>query len=281
MQETNKHVHGLWIGNALTAIEILCIQSYIQNGHSFHLWHYEPIQHIPDNCIPCNANEIIPFDAVFSYTEYNKFGHGKGSYAGFSDIFRYKLFLQYSGWWTDMDIVCLQPLDFDSEYVFRKNGKKGIVGNVMKCPKNSALMHYCYERALNEISANNKHWMLPITILNDGIQKFQLQQFVCSFTNDDSWPLVSTYITHQKKFDNHWKAFHWMNEEWRRYQLDKNIFIQHSCIQQLLADYSIPHTIYTTSEATKIKSKLNKWNYMLINLKARWNWYKQHLKNKH
>ena len=54
-------VHGLWIGNHLSLLELLCLHSFTAKGYSFHLWTYEAL----DNTLPKgvelkDANEIIP-----------------------------------------------------------------------------------------------------------------------------------------------------------------------------------------------------------------------------
>jgi hypothetical protein len=102
-------VHGLWINGNMTSLELLTIHSFIDHGYEFHFWTYnQSIQDLPQSVLLKDANEIIPTKEVFQYSNENQFGHGKGSYAGFSDIFRYKLLYEYGGWWTDMDITCLK-----------------------------------------------------------------------------------------------------------------------------------------------------------------------------
>lgn len=273
MNQNNRIINGLWIGNKLSALEQLCILSFIQNGHIFQLWTYSIIDNIPEGTIIKNANDIIDSKDIFSYVYTNKFGHGKGSYAGFSDIFRYKLLYTHGGWWTDMDVTCLKPLTFESEYVFRKNGKKGIVGNIMKCPANSNLMKYCYDRAVNEMDANNTEWLLPVNILNDGINSFNLNSFEIEFTNEDSWPLVTSFILSSEKINSDWFAFHWMNEEWRRFQINKNAYIPSSTIENLMTGLHISHEILNETSTRIVKRTLGKWNYRIINIKARANWY--------
>jgi len=88
--QDNKNIHGLWIGTWLSRVELLCIKSFLQNGHSFLLWTYDTLENeIPQGCLVKDAGIIIPREQVFSYKNKNQFGHGKGSYAGFpmfSDI---------------------------------------------------------------------------------------------------------------------------------------------------------------------------------------------------
>lgn len=272
MEKSNNIVHGLWIGEQLSPIEILCIQSYLEAGHTFYLWCYQTVHNIPAGTIQKNASEILSEQAIFRYKNTNKFGHGKGSLAGFSDIFRYKLLYEFGGWWTDMDITCLQRLDFNEPFIFRKNGSKGIVGNLMKCEAKSELMHYCYERASTEIDENNKDWMLPITILNNGIQKFNLTHYTKELSNEDSWPFVCDWLLNDFSVPADWYAIHWMNEEWRRLSVNKNAFLKDSFIEKLLSRFDVPHGLLTEEQIKQLEWNIGVWNYRIVNLKARIRW---------
>lgn len=223
MAPENKIVNGLWIGNSLSALEFLTIKSFLDKGHIFYFWTYDKIEIPPwENLIIKDADTIIERSRIFSYTEGNQFGHGKGSLAGFSDLFRYKLLYERGGWWVDMDITCLKPLNIESPYFFRNHDVLPVVGNLMKCPPQSALMKYCYEQANQQLSAENRDWMKPIKILNEGVAKYELQQYIYpNLTNPDRWEDVDYYRLYKGK-TSHYIAFHWMNEEWRSRGIDKN-----------------------------------------------------------
>ena len=60
-------IQSLWIGNELSQVERLCISSYIHHGHDFHLYCYNDIDGIPENCIVKDAAEILPKEDVFAY----------------------------------------------------------------------------------------------------------------------------------------------------------------------------------------------------------------------
>jgi hypothetical protein len=236
----NIAVHGLWIGKNFSPVELLCIHSYLENGHEFHLWAYDFLEtKLPEGVILEEASKIIPRENVFCYKYLNQFGHGKGSYAGFSDIFRYKLLYQYGGWWTDMDVVCLKMLDFPGPYVFRTHHELKVVGNIMKCPAGSELMRSCYESAVSQVDENNTDWNLPIRILNEKIEEFGLTGYICEFTNRDSWLYVRQLLMRKKKFPDHWFALHLVNEEWRRNRIDKNAIPKRSRIAALLRQYRL------------------------------------------
>ena len=188
LRKDNKTIHGLWIGDTLSAIELLTLSSFVNNGHVFRLWIYQDLKtSVPHGVEIMDARLIIPEEKIFRYRETDQFGHGKGSLGGFSDIFRYKLLYDHGGWWSDMDVTCLKPLNFLSPYVFRPHHDMPVVGNVMKCPKDSQLMKYCFERASSEVDENNRDWHLPIQILNDGIEKFNLSEYIIDIANPESF----------------------------------------------------------------------------------------------
>ncbi len=95
-------VRSLWIGGQLSAMEQLSIRSFLANGHECHLYSYEPLTGVPEGTILHDAREILPESKIFRYT-------GNGSYAGFSDHFRYEVLRSQGGWWADLDVVCLRP----------------------------------------------------------------------------------------------------------------------------------------------------------------------------
>lgn len=240
MLETNKIVHGLWIGTELSPIELLTINSFIEQGHSFNLWVYDKIStSLPPQTIIKDANTIIDKKDIFCYKNSNQFGHGKGSFAGFSDIFRYKLLYTHGGWWTDMDVTCLKPLDFKEDYVFRTHQKLELVGNLMKCPKNSELMKLCFEEAKIKINENNTDWHLPIQILIDNVYNLNLSKYIINFTNMDSWNVVRKLLKNKSKLDDSWYAIHWINEELRRNKINKNVFLNKSILYELVKKNNI------------------------------------------
>jgi hypothetical protein len=241
LSENNRIVNGLWIGKSLARLELLTMKSFMSNGHEFQLWVYDELEtKLPEGVKVMDANSIVPADKIFRYKYADQFGHGKGSLAGFSDIFRYKLLHEYGGWWVDMDVTCLKPLNFDAPYVFRPHHDMPVVGNVMKCPKGSELMKYCFDRASVEVDENNRDWHLPIQILNDGIEKFGLSEYIINITNPESWYENRKLILKNVELPEQWYAIHWINEEWRRNGINKNYSGKNSVLRQLFLKHDLP-----------------------------------------
>lgn len=269
MSKELKQVNSLWIGGELSSLELLTIKSYVDHGYSFHLWTYEPVHVIFPGVIFRNAAEIIPEEGIFTYKNSNKFGHGKGSVAGFSDIFRYKLLYEHGGVWTDMDITCLREINFKEEYFFRYHHQNGVVGNLMKCPPKSEVMKYCYERAIAEVNSNNTNWMLPLIILKEGVLKYNLEKYIIRNSNLDKWPLVARLCS-GSEIEYNWEIIHWMNEEFRRLKIEKNICLDNSMYHILLKRHHVPHRVANEEERSVMLKKLNMVYYYILNLHARW-----------
>ncbi len=258
----NITVNALWIGTKLSTSEILTIKSFLNFNHKFVLWAYAKIEtELPEGTQLRDASEIIPRENVFCYKDSNQFGHGKGSYAGFSDIFRYKLLYEYGGWWTDMDVTCLKPLNFESEYVFRTHHSLPLVGNIMKCPKKSELMKKCYEEAITQVDENNTDWHLPIQILVDNVELFKLNKYIKDFSNPDSWNLIRIYLQKDPSLPNNWHIIHWVNEEWRRNNINREFFIKKSLFYKLLKKYNIQVKRANILQFLQLKFKLSKFGF--------------------
>jgi len=251
--EDNLVVNGLWIGNRLSNLELLTIKSFLAHGHQFRLWLYDELEHeLPEGVQMMDASEIIPKERVFRYKEGNQFGHGKGSVSGFSDIFRYKLLYENGGWWVDMDVTCLRPLNIESDYYFRPHHELLLVGNVMKCPKGSELMKRCYEEANQEVDENNTDWHKPIEILVRNVENLNLKEFILvDHSMQDRWDEVRLFLYSGKELDPSWWFIHWMNEEWRSKGLDKNDFMIVSTFGQLLLKYNLVKDEFDTIERIK------------------------------
>lgn len=258
ISEDNRIVNGLWIGRTLSALELLTIKSFLNNGHDFHLWVYNELETpLPPGIQVMDANHVLPEDKIFRYKNKDQYGHGKGSLAGFSDIFRYKLLYDHGGWWVDMDVTCLKPLQFETPYVFRIHHELKMVGNVMKCPRGSELMKRCFKIASEKVTADNRDWNLPIQILNDGIKDLGLEQYILDISNQDSWLTVKKFIIMDFKIPESWYVIHWVNEEWNRNGINKDFCGNRSLLRKLLLQNGIQPVKFTINDRLLTRYKLS------------------------
>lgn len=96
----------LWIGPSLSTMERLSLRSFLAQGYDVRLYTYAPVAGVPEGVRLEPADDIIPHSEVFL----NEGDFAQGSYAGFSDLFRYELIHRHGGWWFDLDFVALRPM---------------------------------------------------------------------------------------------------------------------------------------------------------------------------
>jgi 4-hydroxybenzoate polyprenyltransferase len=261
-----NNVHGLWIGNKLSNMELLTITSFIKHGYQFHLWIYDDLgnEYLPNELLICNANEIIPKEKIFYYKNKSQFGQGQGSVAGFSDIFRYKLLYEKGGWWVDMDVTCLRPFDSDGEYFFRAHNSLPLVGNVIKAPAKSQLMKMCYEQALKTIDENNRDWHKPIDILANNVLALGLSHYIYEeVSNTDEFYKFEKFYFLNVEIPETWVFIHWNNEILRTYGVMKDYSLSNSTYSQLLMKYGL----LSRNEDYKKLDKIFKRKLLIANIK--------------
>lgn len=236
----NAIIQCLWIGKKVSRMEKLSMKSFLGNSHIIHLYAYDYIEDVPEGVVIMNANEIIPEDKIFRYKN-------NGSYAGFANLFRYKLLLEKGGFWSDLDIICLRPLLADEKFVFASERlpNDGIQVNncLIRVPKNSDIMHYCYTVALNKNSDELRWGETGPKLLTEAVIKFELDKYVVHpdvICPVDYWN-CQIFVSKQLKDILNKDSFtvHLWNEMWRRNLLDKTIIYRSDCIYEEL------HSMYT------------------------------------
>lgn len=101
-------INMVWVGDAISPIEALCMKSFIQNGMHVKLNAYNLVGGVPQDVELCDANLIIPKKEVFKHM---------GSYAAFADLFRWKLMYNKGGYYVDTDVLCLQRFEFKEDVI--------------------------------------------------------------------------------------------------------------------------------------------------------------------
>jgi len=135
-------IQGLWIGPRLSKIEQLCIKSFLDHGHPFHLYCYEPIEGIPAGTDVIDANEIVPDEVC---QEFRK----ERALAAFSDLFRWKLLHDRGNFWVDMDIICLRPFEFSQDIVFGFQQDGLVTPAVLRFPPGHPVTKELIDRTMN------------------------------------------------------------------------------------------------------------------------------------
>lgn len=243
-------IQTLWIGERLSRLERLCLASFVHHGHPVDLYTYGEISGVPPGVCLKDANEIIPQDQVFTYFN--------GSFAGFADLFRWKLLLDRGGCWIDTDMLCVRPFDFDEPIVFgreidlAKNIHWTAAVGVLIFPQHHEVCAYMVDRCQHphrlDWTDNPKQMVqklyrrhvsgnpAPVGWGSAGgpigfchaVHKFQLQKYEVPSTvlypvSGAHWrsPFDTTYERNYKLF-NATRGIHLWNEILRRCDFDKD-----------------------------------------------------------
>ncbi len=134
MTRTLPQIASFWFGSDLSWLETLCIQSFLDNGHSFTLYTADDLAGVPTGAELRHASEIL-WPAPFDLRPEDRLG-----VAVFSDIFRLTLLQQTDFIWVDLDALCLKPFDFTSPYVFGRSQSGTYPNGVLRLPKTSATL---------------------------------------------------------------------------------------------------------------------------------------------
>ena len=134
-------VRTFWHGGQLSPYEILCLTTFVDHGHPIELYSYDTSLTVPRGVQVRDAAEILPESRVYFYAS----GPGKGSVAGFTNLFRYLLLRQKGGWWVDTDVLCLSSrLPAVDRFFAWEDDDRLVIGNaVLKFPANDALLQQC------------------------------------------------------------------------------------------------------------------------------------------
>lgn len=200
----NEIIQGLWIGDRLSAIEQLSIKSFLANGHPYHLYVYEEIKNIPSGTTIKDANEIIKQNRIFKYNS----SWGKGSYAGFADLFRYHLLFKNGGWWFDTDVVCLRPINLQQEIIIGTSyeGQWGVIPNAnpLKFPKNDPFIQRCIEYC-ESIDLNNiQYGQIGPHLVQGMVKKLGYQDYQAPYYyfNPIAWSAISLHVFIKRNLKN-------------------------------------------------------------------------------
>jgi Glycosyl transferase family 2 len=128
---TDYQIGMLWMRGALSFLEQLCVQSFLDAGHHVVLYSYDPIGRVPDGVEFRDAGEILP-EAGFLVHERT------GSPALHSDLFRYRLLERGERMiWADTDAYCRQRFRPVDGHLYGWESEKHVNGGVLGLPPDS------------------------------------------------------------------------------------------------------------------------------------------------
>lgn len=234
-------VQGLWVGSALSEMERLSVASYLRQGHAYHLYVYGDVGNVPPGAVLKDANEILPESSIFRHEH----GKHKGSLAAFADWFRYCLLWERGGWWSDTDVVCLRPLDFDAPLVLawerRKFWRRQLNQMIIKAPPRHPLIGECRRRAESADKSSLEWCALGPDLFTEVAKSLRLTGAAQSpevFAPLDWWHARRLVETASPTLPAAARTIHLWNEMWRLSGLSKTQSYPATCLyEQLKARY--------------------------------------------
>ena len=236
-------IQSLWIGPELSKLEQLCIKSFIENGHEFHLYTYEDVKNVPEGVIIKDGNEILDKSEIYTYKSGPVSGYKTGSVSAFSNLFRLTMLYKRGGYWVDTDVICVRPFKFDEEIVImcepiNDYNKNKVTSCFLKMPQNSEVAKEGINIQMQHkklILSGQMQWNSGTKTIEELVHKFKLFRYlkpwqtICSCAWNHPMTLLNPNFTPNPKVINRMDqipdemvCIHLWHEVWRREGIDKN-----------------------------------------------------------
>lgn len=139
-------IAALWMEGALSFLEQLCLKSFVDAGHAVKLYHYGPLQNVPQGIELANAEDILPREGFLTHQR-------TGSPALHSDLFRYKMLAQSQDTiWADTDAYCMKKFETPNGHFYGWESDKHINGGVLGLPADCDTLHELLEYTKDEFA---------------------------------------------------------------------------------------------------------------------------------
>lgn len=123
---------SFWHG-PLSWLEILCITSFVRQGHRLEVYSYEPIEGLPDGAEWRDAAKVLPQEKLVFYK-------GRGTPGVFSDHFRYAALKAGLGIYADLDMYCVRPMAGPFDYLMAWERPGSVNGAVLYMAPDAPLL---------------------------------------------------------------------------------------------------------------------------------------------
>jgi hypothetical protein len=143
---TDYQISALWMEGSLSFLEQLCLKSFVDAGHDVRLYHYGPLQNVPDGIELADAGEILSRTNFLTHQR-------TGSPALHSDLFRYKMLEKNDRTiWADTDAYCMKKFQTPTGHFFGWESEKHINGGVLGLPQDSDALRELLEFTSDEFA---------------------------------------------------------------------------------------------------------------------------------
>ena len=221
----SNHVHMLWVNGELGRLEFDALSSFVRCRFDVQLWNYGLLGNVPKGVKLRDAREVLPESSLFV--------NRQGSYAAFSDLFRYAVLRKFGGLYSDVDVVALASPEALPDTPFlvterMRDGRSKINGNVIHVPqpRSGDLLDLAYAYASvfpkDKISWSEIGPSLLTAIV--GIHpEHGFQIMPPDFANGIDWWDCPGKLLSDQAIPERAAFLHLYNDMWRRSRTDKSL----------------------------------------------------------
>lgn len=123
----------LWVEGKLGPLERACMRSVMAQGHRLVLWHYGPIEGVPEGVELRDGDGVMSRERLFRHVP-------TGSWSLFSNLFRYRLLQLGHGLWFDSDTYLLKPVVWGDGHVYGLGHPGTVAMGVFALPPDSPVL---------------------------------------------------------------------------------------------------------------------------------------------
>ncbi len=133
--QANEIFRTFWHGGPLNPYNLMCLRSFVSQGHQVEIFTYDDEISIPDWATRREANEILPTKDVLCYQN-----EQSGGFSLHSNMFRLAMLHRLGGWWIDTDVMLLGPNVPVDDYFFVRENDPYLNTAIMKFPAGHPLL---------------------------------------------------------------------------------------------------------------------------------------------
>jgi len=232
-----------WAYGNLSNLEKICCSSFVSQGYELNLWTYGDMSNAPIGVKLKDAREILPEDTLFL--------NSMGSYAGFSDLFRYAVLNSVGGLYSDTDVIALKPPSILPENPFLVTekiqgieGRSKINGNILfnPIPKIGNVVDLAYAYSMRFPKTDITWSEIGPDLLTAIVTIYQKHGFLIQNTDYANsvnyWDCPNALLAPGYKLSDNAAFLHCYNEMWRRLGIDKNAcFPKDSIMDRMACNY--------------------------------------------
>jgi hypothetical protein len=172
MVATSPPVSALWIGKTMGPYEHLCLSSFARAGYRVQVFTYEPDLIVPDGTEWCDARDVLPESMVFE-------NHSQpGTFAAFSNLFRYRLLQLQETTWIDTDVMLVADSLPDGPYLFGFEDPGYVNGAILRAPMSSPFLAYLFDTSTAIEPAEIVWGQVGPKLITEAITRFDLDALV-------------------------------------------------------------------------------------------------------